>query len=228
VEHDPPVVEKVGPVLVVRDDLVEGGTKRPALASVLPTWGGHEVAYPAASGGMGQVALALACADTGRQAVVFVAERRRPTKQTAWAAEVGARIVWVPHGYYSVVQARARQYADFRGARYLPPGLAHPDFEAAVAARARSLQLRPEVVVVTVGSGTLCRGLMAAWPGAQFIAVRVGMRPHCPGAQVVDAPEAYTQPALRPPPFPSAREQDAKAWRFVPQRPGVLFWNIAA
>jgi hypothetical protein len=224
----PPVVETVGPVLVVRDDLVEGGTKRPVLAAVLPSWAEHEVAYPAASGGMGQVALALACADTGRRAVIFVAARTTPTAQTAIAADAGARLVWVPHGYYSVVQARAAEYARFRGARYLPPGLAHPDFEAGVAARARALGLAPELVVVTVGSGTLCRGLMAAWPDAEFLAVRVGMQPRCPGATIIEAPESYTQRARHPPPFPSAPEQDAKAWQFVPQRPGVLFWNIAA
>ncbi len=224
---DAPVVEAVGPVLVVRDDLVEGGTKRPCLASVLGAWPEHEIAYPAASGGMGQVALALAAADMGRRAVIFVPERRTPTYQTSWAIDAGARVVMVPHGYLSVLQSRARAYAEWRGARYLPPGLAHPDFEEAVARRAQALDVSPEVVVVTVGSGTLCRGLMRAWPDARFLAVRVGMRPHCPGAEVVEAPEAYTQPARLPPPFPSAPCQDAKAWQFVPQEEGVLFWNIA-
>ena len=112
---------------------------------------------------------------------------------------------------------------------YLPPGFAHPDFLDAVARRALSTQLDPQLVVVTVSSGALCRGLMQAWPRSRFVAVKVGMRPDVPGADVVVAPERYDEPAQLPPPFPSAIEQDAKAWRFVPRNEdGVAFWNIAA
>ena len=226
-----PVVECVDGVHVVRDDLVRGGTKMPVLVEALRTsWSDvSEIVFPASSEGVGQLALALACNEMRRHATIFVAHRRELSRQTRSALAVGAEIVTVEHGRYNVVQHRARACAAERSAMYLPPGFAHDVFLDGVAARARATQLDPRVVVVTVSSGALCRGLMRAWPDAAFIAVKVGMRPDVPGADVVIAPESYDEPARVPPPFPSARGQDAKAWRFVPRdEDGVVFWNIAA
>ena len=221
-----PTTEVVRGVTVVRDDLIEGGTKRPALAEVLPAWKESEFAFPASSSGIGQLALALAARDVGKQATLFVAQRGELTKETKAARAAGANIVQVPNGRYSVVQKEARDYAAKRGALYLPPGFDHPDFAEAVTERARLLNMEPTTVVVTVSSGTLCRALQHAWPSASFVAVKVGMRPRLEAnAVVVKADEEYTQIARMPPPFPSASYQDAKAWRYC--QAGWLFWNIA-
>jgi len=223
----PPIVIEHDGITVVRDDLVEGGTKRPVLAELLPVWTDDEFVFPAASEGYGQIALALAARDAGKRATIFVAERKTPTPETQAALDAGANVVGVPQGRYSVVQCRAREYAAEHGARYLPPGFADPEFLAGVAERARSTRLEPHTVVVTVGSGALCRGLMLGWPDAYFIAVKVGMRPDVGRAEIVVAPEEYSHVADEPPPFPSAPYQDAKAWRFVSHDRGVVFWNIA-
>ena len=213
--------------MVVRDDLVDGGTKRPVLAQLLPYWREQHFVFPAASEGHGQIALALAARESGKRATLFLAARRQPTPESERAIAAGADVVWVPNGRYPLVQARARAFARECGARYLPPGFAHQDFLEGVAQRARSLRVEPDRVVVTVGSGALCRGLIRAWPGARFTAIKVGMRPDVLNAAVIEAPERYAQAAEQPPPFASAPFQDAKAWRFVPKEPGVLFWNVA-
>lgn len=231
VDVSAPVVDLVDGVHVVRDDLVRGGTKMPVLVECMrDRWpAAHRFVFPASSEGVGQIALALAANELRRHAIIFVAERRELTRHTRTAMAVGAEIVTVPNGRYNVVQARARECARERSGMYLPPGFAHPDFLDGVARRALSTGLDPRVVVVTVSSGALCRGLMQAWPRARFVAVKIGMRPDVPGAEIVEVPERYSDPAQQPPPFPSARSQDAKAWRFVPRHEsGVVFWNIAA
>jgi hypothetical protein len=225
---------RVGRVVVVRDDLVEGGTKRAVLDELLPKWPEPEYVYPSPAQGYAQVALAISAASIGRKAKIFVAARKAWSPETKAAALAGADIVEVEgHARYSVVRYRARIYAqETEGTRLLPAGFDFPLFVGAVARRAAMLGLRPKLVVSAVGTGTLCRGLRLAWPGARFRCVKVGMRPdlgedRLRRVEVVDAPERFQDPAREPPPFPSASHYDAKAWRFVPNEEGVVFWNVA-
>jgi hypothetical protein len=222
----PVVVEHEG-ITVVRDDLEPGGSKRAVLDEILPAWDCSELVFPAASEGYGQLALALAGAKAHKRVTLFVAERKEPHPLTRLSIAAGAHVKWIPNGRYSTVQARARSYALAHEAKYLPPGFSDPDFAAGMAERARSLDLDPRVVVVSVGSGTLCRALQRAWPYARFLAISYGMKPDAGRAEVIETPEEHWQPAQDPPPFPSAIGQDAKAWRFVPRDPGVVFWNVA-
>jgi hypothetical protein len=150
---------------------------------------------------------------------------------TKLVESLGARILQIPNGYLSVVQARARDYcAANPSAKLLPFGLADPVFVDALAEIARALPVVPTEVWTAVGSGTLTNALQYAWPRAQFFGVAVGAVPKFTGkARIYAAPEAYEQPAQEPPPFPSCGNYDAKVWRFIKQRaqPGALFWNVA-
>lgn len=53
---DPPVIERFGKILVVRDDLVPGGTKARVLPDLLR--GGQEYVYASPAYGYAQIALA--------------------------------------------------------------------------------------------------------------------------------------------------------------------------
>lgn len=221
-----PVVERHG--LVVRDDKLPGGTKRRAMVRVLPTMGAREFVYASPAYGYAQMALAYACRDLGLQATVFVAKRNEPHARTMEAHRAGAKVVQVPYGYLSNVQAKARAYAAQVGAALVPFGLDDPRFIAALAEAAREPALAPPEFWCAAGSGVLARGPQAAWPEARGVAVRVGAEPKLGRARRVDAPEKYEQPAKRPPPFPSCAEYDAKVWQFA-QRDGcegAVFWNV--
>jgi hypothetical protein len=225
-----PVIEHVGEVLVVRDDLVPGGTKARVLLDMLEP--GREYVYASPAQGYAQVALAHAAATVGARATVFVAKRKEPHARTLEAGQAGAAIRQVgPVGYMSVVRARARAYCDATGATLLPFGFDTPSFLRGLAEVARSLPLEPPAEVWSVaGSGALTRALQMAWPLAGFRAIRIGAIPDAGRARLLLAPERFEQPARVRPPFPSCDNYDAKAWRFVSKyaSPGALFWNVAA
>lgn len=195
---------------------------------VLPSMGAREFVYASPAYGYAQMALAYACRDLGLQATVFVAKRNTPHSRTLEAHRAGAKVVQVPYGYLSNVQAKARAYAAQVGAALVPFGLDDPRFIAALAEEARCTGLEPAEVWCAAGSGVLARGLQQGWPAARVFAVRVGADPQLGRATRIDAPEKYEHPARMPPPFPSCPEYDAKVWQFASRRaaPGAVFWNV--
>jgi hypothetical protein len=223
-----PVIAEAGGIMVVRDDLIAGGTKRRVLDTLLV--GAEEFVYATAAYGYAQVALAYACAAAGKRATVFTAKRAVPHARTLEARAAGAKVVMVPHGYLSNVQAKARAYAQAVGAALLPFGFDTPAFVDALAAVAASLPVQPREAWTVAGSGTLTRALQRAWPHAAFHAVRIGSAPDAGRATLHMAPEPFERDAKQPPPFPSCGNYDAKAWRFILRHatPGALFWNVAA
>lgn len=226
---NPPRVEQRGDVLVVRDDDIDGGTKRAVLDELLPSWPESELVYASPADGFAQVALALSAQAAGRRASIWVARRAVRSPETLRAHRAGAELHEVERGSgrFSVVRKDAREYAARRGARLLPTGFDSDEFREGVAARARMLDVQPTTVVCAVGTGTLIRGLQLAWPDADFVAVKVGMRPNVGHAHIVEAIERYAQRAQQPPPFPSAAHYDAKAWRVAVELAPSLFWNVA-
>jgi len=222
-------IEERDGLVIVRDDLLPGGTKRRILPAVLS--GAAEFVYASPAYGFAQIALAYACRDLGRQATIFTAQRKVMHPRTAEAARAGAKIVMIPVGYLSVVQARARAYAALTGAELLPFGFKIPTFVEFLAALACGLPLNPAEVWTVAGSGTLTLALQRAWPEARFHAVKVGKEDINTGRATVHvAPERFEKDAREPPPFPSCSNYDAKAWRFLRRlaAPGALFWNVAA
>lgn len=224
----PPQLEEHEGIVVVRDDLVPGGSKRRVIDQLLVDAG--EFVYASPAYGYAQVALAHAARDLGVRATVFTAKRKQLHARTHEAARAGARVVQVPTGYMSNVRAKAKAYCDIVGAQLLPFGLDAPEFLQGFAEVARQLPVKPAEVWTVAGSGTLSRALQLAWPKAEVHAVRVGAVPNVGRARLHVAPERFEQDARLPPPFPSCSNYDAKAWRFIKAeaRPGALFWNVAA
>lgn len=224
-----PVVEDRGDLLVVRDDLLPGGTKRRVLPSLMVEWPEDEFVYAGPASGFAQVAGAYAAGDVGKRWTVFLAKRKQLHPLTVEAIDAGAHVVQVPYGRLNVVQSRARAYCSMTGARFLPLGFDLPEFVTRLTALAVSLNLDPAEVWCVAGSGTLTRALQAAWPSAAHHAVQVGQPPIVAAAALHRAPEAFSAPATAPPPFPSCPNYDAKAWQFLERHasPGALFWNVA-
>lgn len=228
-----PVWEVHDGIIVVRDDVIPGGTKRRAI-SALFTPGIDEYVYASPVFGYAQVALAHAVADHSfgpARATIFCAQRAETAPLTRRANEAGAMIMQVSPGYLNVVRARAREYVAADASRKLMPfGFDDPAFIAALADVARRVPIVPHEVWCVAGSGVLTRALQLAWPTARHYAVRVGADPNVGRATRLDAPERYEQNARIAPPFPSCANYDAKAWQFVRRHAslGALFWNVAA
>lgn len=223
-----PILEEIEGILVVRDDLIPGGSKVRAIDALMN--GKAEYVYASPASGYAQIALAIGCAAKGKQATIFTAKRKELHKRTAEARQHGAKIVQVSCGYLTNVQAKARAYAELTGACLLPFGFDSQEIRDALSDVALSLRINPKEVWTVAGSGTLSRALQAAWPFARFYAVRIGKEPDAGKAEVLNAPEQFERDAQERPPFPSCSNYDAKAWRFIKQvaTPGALFWNVAA
>ena len=225
-----PRVERVGRLLVVRDDDLPGGSKMRYMLPLLARLPHREFVYASPAVGYAQIALAHVARILGRQATIFVAKRERPHERTLRAHAAGAKVLQVPHGYMTVVRKRATDYAADRGAYLVPFGVDVPDALQFFAAAARAIDISPAEVWACSGSGTLIRGLQLAWPGAAFHAVRVGAEPRIGAARLWTAPERYEQPARVRPPFPSCDNYDAKVWQFASKHAadGALIWNVGA
>ncbi len=223
---DPIIVEHEG-FIVVRDDLLLGGTKRRAIHALFDE---HETyAYASPVFGYAQIALAYAARDYSKKAVIFCAKRNVMHVRTLEAAAAGATIYEVPHGYLNVVKARAREYCHHEGWALLPFGLDTTVFVNALRDVARALPIEPpNEVWSVVGSGCLSRALQLAWPDARVYGVRVGAEPNAGRAEVFVAPEKYEQDAKCPPPYPSNSNYDAKVYQFVKKyaTPGALIWSM--
>lgn len=232
-----PIVEEYDGIQVVRDDLLPGGTKRRGFSVFLeqnPEPKGWVYASPRQ--GYAQLALAYACRDFGKQAVITVPKGKRYWLTDA-AEELGAEIHEIPMGFLTNIQAKARYYVEEHPEFALIPfGGDHPIIVNAIKTVAENMDIDPPKEVWTVmSSGTLSRGLQLAWPDAKFYGVLIGHNTtdeERGRAETFRSKYQYRQDCkvAERPPFPSSLTYDAKAWTFVQEHasPGALFWNVGA
>lgn len=223
-----PRIERHGRLLVVRDDLVNGGSKARFLPALIA--GAPEVVYAGPAWGGAAVALTVTARELGIPVTLFYAGRKRWTARQEFAHSHGARIVEVRPGYLSVVRARAKQYCAETGARLLDWGLPQVEAEVVRVAQALATDEVPEIWVAA-GSGTMLRGLARAFGAGRVVGVQVGhtLTPEeTAGCRVYPHPLLFEQRTTARPPFPSCRHYDAKAWEMAARRApeGALFWNV--
>jgi len=243
-----PILEEHDGVLVVRDDLIQYGSKvRFAdflIGHYAPTAHIKEWVYSAPATGYAQISLPAVCSKYGKSVVIFMAERDMDKLHDYQrrGLEAGAIYKWVKMGFRAVTEKRARDYvAEDPSTRMLiPMGLDHATVLASVARVARSLPVTPDFVWSALSSGTLSRGLQAAWPEAEFHGVSVGHRPspeESGRAKVYHSKYPFDRPAAASemPPFPSAPTYDAKVWTHLQEwkkatnpKGTVLFWNVGS
>lgn len=225
-----PDVSEYDGIFVVRDDLFLGGTKARFLPELFK--GVDEVVYASPAEGGAQTALAHTAAKLGKRATIFVAKRKTPHDRSLEAKRVGAKVIQVPHGYLSVVQARAKEYCLRTGSLLAPFGVDMPEAIAAISAAAIETGLEPDEVWCAAGSGVLSRALKAAWPNARINVVQVGRTlssEDVAGARIHVAQLPFSAALKDKPPFPSCPHYDAKAWQMCVMRRGsgkVVFWNV--
>ena len=227
-----PIVKEHDGIQVVRDDLIEGGTKRRAFYTYIKSKDYDEFVYASPRQGYAQLSLAYACRDLGRKATVTV-----PQGQRYWltykAEELGANIIEVPMGFLTNIQAKAKKYCLDNGAHLIPFGGDHPIIIESMRQSALSIGINPKEVWTVMSSGVLSRGLQGAWPDAKVYGVRIGHNttPREQGrAETFKSDYKFHQECKEDerPPFPSSLTYDSKAWGFIREyaSKGSLFWNV--
>ena len=95
----------------------------------------------------------------------------------------------------------------------------------------------PDVIWTVGSSGTLNRGLQLAFPESEVHVIQTGRKlddRQIGRAKLWETAYKYDKPvkADEAPPFPSAPEYDAKAWKVIQENMDNsktnLFWNVAA
>ena len=228
-----PVVKEHGGFWVVRDDLLDGGTKRRAFTVYVKNKPDvEEFVYASPRQGYAQLSLAYACKDMGRKCTVTVPQGKRYWLTDA-AEELGCNIIEVPMGFLTNIQAKARYYCQDNNAHLIPFGGDHPIIVEAMRQTALSLNLNPTEVWTVMSSGVLSRGLQGAWPDAKVYGVRIGHNttPQEQGrAETYKSRYKFQQECKEDerPPFPSSLTYDSKAWSFMKEHANknALFWNV--
>ena len=228
-----PVVKEHDGFRVVRDDLLNGGTKRRAFTVYVKNKPDvEEFVYASPRQGYAQLSLAYACRDMDRKCKVTVPQGKRYWLTDA-AVELGCNIIEVPMGFLTNIQAKARYYCQDNDAHLIPFGGDHPIIVEAMRQIALSLNINPTEVWTVMSSGVLSRGLQGAWPDAKVYGVRIvhNTTPQEQGrAETYKSRYKFQQECKEPerPPFPSSLTYYSKAWSFMKEKAtkGALFWNV--
>ena len=228
-----PIIEEFDGIQVVRDDLLDGGTKRRAFnyyVASLPEV--KEFVYASPRQGYAQLSLAYSCRDLNRKCTVTVPKGKRYWL-TDEAERLGCKIIEVPMGYLTNIQHKARVYCEKNGAHLIPFGGDHPIIVEAMCSEANRLDINPTEVWTVISSGVLSRGLQRCWPDAKIYGVKIG---HNTTEREMGRAECYRSKYKfqqeckkdERPPFPSSLTYDSKAWTFIKEHAtkGALFWNV--
>jgi hypothetical protein len=242
-----PVIELHNGIHVVRDDLLNYGSK----IRFVDYFIGHApenkkvtewVFGSCPATGYAQISLPVVCKRYEKKAVLFMAERSMDKLHDYQkrGIELGTIYHWVKMGMLNVTHAKKYTAEDPVHRRVLPLGLEHETVLSSIIKVARSLPIKPKEVWSVGSSGTISRGLQLAFPDADIHVVQVGhtMKPREIGRAIHHiSPYKFDKPVRinEMPPFPSAPTYDAKGWKPMidwyktnDKKGDVLFWNVGA
>lgn len=226
--------------------------------------GVHTVAYVETSVSMAGWGIAWACKSLGMKCIIFDPQKKEPPlihlfHRKKWL-EYGAEVRPIQPGRAVVNYHTVKKSLVSKGVYLMSLGL---PLEESIHETEKeflftaSHQIRPQTVVVCVGSGTICAGIVRAlpyYPDMILIGVmsRTGnpnvkktsiiqksrtpffLLPDLPRRFVVEDPGwDYTEPCLISTPFPCHPYYDKKAWDFLVKKvysfkEPILFWNIGS
>jgi len=220
---------------IVREDLLEGGSKTRFLPAIIGD--AAEVVFGGPFCGGAPLALSVIGREEGRKVTLFYAKRAELHRRQITARANGAELRFVAPGYMTVVQKRARDYAAGAGALFLPLGFDVPAAEAPFVEAMRRLRKRKgdfDEIWAAMGSGMLARCLAKAFPDTPVHAVAVGLASRHeaqsmpPNVVMHEAPYRFEQECKFPTPFPCCPNYDRKAWEMCQAKStgSVLFWSV--
>lgn len=236
---EPIILESHYGIHVLRDDLLEGGTKS-ILLNGLEHAPHTEFVYASPVYGGFQIALSAYCKKHQLKATIFCARRTKKHANTMSCIQYGAKVVEVYPGYLTVVEKRAREYCqDNPHAHKIVFGANTPDNIATISIRAQrvlqSLAKEPDEIWVAVGSGTLIKGISRVVHTAKIYGVIVGAKCEYthPNVTYITYPKPFEYESKLQLDFPSMANYDRKAFELCllhnttnTTNKSILFWNV--
>jgi len=213
-------------MIIVRDDLM-GGTKMVCMPYIEEEEIDEYVYASPVYGGF-QISLAQ---HFGNKATIFCAKRNFLHPNTLRCKALGATIIEVPYGYMSVVEKKAREYADkprckkivFGAKDYIEPIITHVK-------KVMKHHVGIDEIWCAVGSGTIASAICIACPTTQVYGVCVGGEVDISfnNLQLIKYPKPFEYESKQKALFPSMPNYDLKAYEICLQQSKgrVLFWNV--
>jgi hypothetical protein len=222
-----PIIENYNGIKVVREDLLEVGSKARAGEALIANCKSDTIVYVQPRFGYAGVSLTKLCKKYNKKLVLFMPSSKEISEHQAYCIENGCeyhfhRIAAMPN-----LNRIAKNYALQNNAFFIPLGLKHPLVTAMIIKTAMKIE-EPESFWTAFSTGVLNRALQIAWPNAKAngLAVARNIQDGEKGkANVVSHYQIFQSDSKIMPPFPSASNYDAKVWEYL--KPGDLFWNVA-
>ncbi len=221
-------------ILVLRDDLLPGGTKSILMDHILdPSY--NEYVYASPVYGAFQIALSIWCKLNNKKATIICAKRTKLHPNTIKCIREGANIIQVESGYLNVVNKRAKDYSERVGAKKLDFGAKTELAKEIISNRMKSIieiiGREPKEIWCPIGSGTLVESILKATEKSKVIGVQVGAEYHNSDKRllVIKHSLPFDKPSKSKAPFPSIANYDLKAWELCLKHhktDDVLFWNV--
>ena len=222
-----PVIENVEGRIVIREDLLSVGTKARAGELLVATSESDTIVYVQPRFGFAGISLTELCKKYNKKLVLFMPSSKEISDHQAFCIENGCeyhfhRIAAMPN-----LNIIAKRWANENNAFFIPLGLRHRLVTAMIVKTATQIR-EPESFWTAFSTGVLNRALQIAWPNSIANGVAVSRNIHDGEkgrANIVSHYKDFSQNSLILPPFPSAKNYDAKVWEYT--KPGDLFWNVA-
>lgn len=222
-------------VIVLRDDLLAGGTKSILMPHIIGE--ADEYIYASPVYGGFQVALSLYCKQIGKRATIFCADRIETHRNTVLCMQAGAKVMKVRPGYLSVIEKRAKDYQKSTpGSVKLVFGAKSEQNINLIADRMQqviqTLGFEPVEVFCAIGSGTLVEGILKGTTTAEVHGVQVGKEytGRHDRLTVHNYHKDFSDISKIKAPFPSMPNYDLKAWEYClkyrDENASTFFWNV--
>lgn len=223
-------IQKIQRFNILRDDLIEGGTKRRVLDKILPNISEREIIYPSHPFGYGQYALALSCAHNNKECTIFNPYCKQKPDVLRKTEKIANSVKYVGVADQAALVDIVAHYAKGRDAFIMPIGFRLQYFSKVLFELTKSISFEPAEIWSIAGTGTIAGVIRKRWPKAKLNVVTLGFSHTVVSADnVYLAPEKPEEPAVIQPPYPSCPEYDAKIWRFASKygSDDALIWNVA-
>jgi len=234
----PIVIEEHYGIHVLRDDLLNGGTKS-ILMNHIDKPNITEFVYASPVYGGFQIALSAYCKSVGKKATIFCAKRINKHNNSLKCVEYGANVIEVPFGYLSVVEKRAREYChNKKNVEKIIFGANNHENKKIISDRVKQVlkQFKPDEIWCAIGSGTLISSiLMTVDESIKVYGVQVGAKfipdKDYSNLTIIKYPKKFDKESNIIIDFPSTPNYDKKAFEMcikynVDTNKNILFWNV--
>lgn len=226
-------LEKHNGIIILRDDLLIGGTKSVLMPSIIGD--AKEYVYASPVYGGFQIALASYCQKLGKQATIFCAKRKQKHANTLECIKYGAKVIEIPYGYLTVVEKHARDYCINNEAEKLVFGANSIENKILLGNRVKQvikkLGREPKEIWCAIGSGTLVDSILMATKKAKIYGVQVGAEYKKENNRLTlfKYHKSFDKISKHKAPFKSVPNYDLKAFEYCEKykiSDDVLFWNV--